>query len=138
MRTLMVIALLGASFWFNACYAAEPGCDGSGGLEFVCGIRNGEDLVLIPGTSWIVASGFDAGEGVSLIDARNRAHSTLYPGEGPRASHDPQFADCTTPPAPATWVTHGLHLRPGSNGHSTLYVVGHGSREAIEVFDVEA
>jgi hypothetical protein len=29
-----------------------------------------------------------------------------------------------------------LSIQPGKNGHSTLYVVGHGGREAIEVFDV--
>jgi sugar lactone lactonase YvrE len=31
-----------------------------------------------------------------------------------------------------------LCLWPGADGHSTLYVVGHGGREAIEVFDVDA
>ncbi len=116
----------------------EPDCGGSGGLEFVCDIRNAEDLVLVPGTPWIIASGFAPGAGISLIDSRNGAHSTLYPGESPRASHDPLFADCATPPVPATLVTHGLNLRPGSIGHSTLYAVGHGAREAIEVFDVDA
>ena len=110
----------------------------SGGLEFVCGIKNAEDLVLVPDTPWIIASGMAAGAGITLIDSRNGAHSTLYPGESPRASHDALFADCTTPPAPATVVTHGLNLRPGNNGHSTLYAVGHGAREAIEVFDVDA
>jgi hypothetical protein len=29
-------------------------------------------------------------------------------------------------------------LRPGENGHSTLYVAAHGGREAIEVFGVDA
>ena len=138
MRTLMVVALVGASLLFNAVKAAEPGCEPSGGLEFVCGINNGEDLVLVPGTPWIIASGYAAGAGIVLIDSRSGAHSALYPGESPRADHEPLFANCATPPAPALWVTHGLNLRPGSNGHSTLYAVGHGAREAIEVFDVDA
>ena len=138
MRILMAVALLGALFSFDAVQAAEPGCEPSGGLEFVCGIKNAEDLVLVPDTPWIIASGMAAGAGISLIDSRNGAHSTLYPGESPRASHDSLFADCATPPAPATLVTHGLNLRPGTNGHSTLYAVGHGAREAIEVFDVDA
>jgi hypothetical protein len=33
---------------------------------------------------------------------------------------------------------HGLSLRPGANNRHTLYVVRHGAREAIEVFDVDA
>ena len=33
---------------------------------------------------------------------------------------------------------HGLYLRPGEEGRHTLLVVGHGAREAIEVFDVDA
>ena len=42
------------------------------------------------------------------------------------------------PPDPAKAITHGLNLRAGADGHSTLYAVGHGAREAIEVFDVDA
>jgi hypothetical protein len=137
MRTPMVIALVGA-FSFNAVQASEPECGRSGGLEFVCGIKNGEDLVHVPGTPWIISSSYAAGAGIALIDSRNGAHTTLYPGQSPRADHDPVFADCATPPAPAALVTHGLHVRPGSNGHSTLYAVSHGAREAVEVFDVDA
>lgn len=39
---------------------------------------------------------------------------------------------------PDAFVAHGLNIRPGADGHSTLYVVGHGEREAIEVFEVDA
>lgn len=138
MRTLMSVVLLGASLSFTVLQASEPGCERSGELEFVCGLKNAEDLALVPGTPWIIASGFAAGAGMTLIDSRDGAHSMLYPDASPRASHDALFAACSTPPAPAQWVTHGLNLRPGRNGHSTLYAVGHGAREAIEVFDVDA
>jgi hypothetical protein len=138
MRILMAVALIGASFAFDAVQAAEPGCEAFGGIEFVCGIKNAEDLVLVPGTRWIIASGMAPGAGISLIDSRDGTHSTLYPGQSPRSSHDSLFANCATPPSSATLVTHGLNLRPGANGHSMLYVVGHGAREAIEVFDVDA
>jgi sugar lactone lactonase YvrE len=33
-------------------------------------------------------------------------------------------------------VTHGLHISEAREGHSTLYAVGHGGREAVEVFDI--
>ncbi|MDK1097757.1 MAG: hypothetical protein QGM47_10975, partial [Actinomycetota bacterium] len=42
-------------------------------------------------------------------------------------------------PGPNTvFQPHGLTLREGSGGVHTLYVVGHGAREAIEVFELDA
>ena len=35
-------------------------------------------------------------------------------------------------------MTHGLALRAGRNSTHTLYAVHHGSRESIEVFEVDA
>ena len=79
------------------------------------------------------------GAGLSLIDTRAAKWTALYPGDRPQARHDAaSFPDCSTPPAAAALNTHGLNLRAGAGGHSTLYVVGHGAREAIEVFDVDA
>jgi len=137
MQKLWVVLLVGV-FAYDSVDASEPNCRGSGGLEYVCGLSSAEDLVLVPDTPWIIASGFSAGAGIALLDSRSGAHSVLYPGEHSRVSHDPQFAGCTAPPDSATLVTHGLNLRPGSHGHSTLYVVSHGPREAVEVFDVDA
>ncbi len=112
-------------------------CAPSGGLEFVCGLTNAEDLVEVPETRWIIASGMAEGGALSLIDARAKTWRTAYPGDSPRASHDrTAFPSC--PGAPTSLVSHGLTLLPGENGRHTLYVVGHGDREAIEVFDVDA
>ncbi|HVS25646.1 MAG TPA: hypothetical protein VMU03_18110 [Gammaproteobacteria bacterium] len=122
----------------GAAQAADDGCKPNGGLEFVCGLKNAEDLVALPGTAWIIASGMSAGVGISLIDSRDGSHSVLYPGQSPAAKHDSEFADCATPPDPAKLETHGLNLRAGANGHSTLYAVAHGARESIEAFDVDA
>jgi len=95
--------------------------------------------VLVPGTQWIIASGFAPGAGLYLIDTETKTFTTGYPGDNARAAQDMQaWGNCPGAPDSAALVTHGLNLRPGSNGHSTLYVVGHGGREAIEVFDVDA
>jgi hypothetical protein len=32
-------------------------CTPSGGLTFICGVQNAEDLVLVPNTRWLIASG---------------------------------------------------------------------------------
>ncbi len=137
MRIVTSVALLAALYGFSA-HAADN-CDPSGGLEYVCGPKNAEDLVRVPGTRWIIASGMDAGAGIKLIDSQNGRWSVLYPGDSPAAKHDSAaFPDCGSPPNPALLQTHGLNLRPGRGGHSTLYAVGHGAREAIEAYDVDS
>ncbi len=119
--------------------AAGSTCDASGDYAFVCGPRNAEDLVLIPGTRWIIASGMAADAAIYLIDSRQKTWTELYPADAPRAEQDMKtYGACPGSPDPNSFVTHGLNLRPGTDGHSTLYVVGHGGREAIEVFDVNA
>ena len=119
--------------------AAELACEPAGELGFVCGPRNPEDLVRVPGTRWIIASGMAAGAPIYLVDAQSRTWSELFPSSAPRSDHDRQsYGMCPGAPAPGSLVSHGLNLRPGDDGHSTLYVVGHGGREAIEVFDVDA
>ncbi len=138
----MIIRTLGLFFCVSmlagAAHAADEGCAPSGTVQFVCGPKNAEDLVAVPGTKWLIASGMTPGAGLALIDTRDGSWRVAYPGAGPRAAHDATYAVCTTPPAAATFTTHGLNLRPGARGHSTLYAVAHGSRESIEVFDVDA
>jgi hypothetical protein len=113
--------------------AAQSGCAAIGDVEFVCGPRNAEDLVQVPGTQWIVASGMAAGAGFYSIDSSSGSWSALPI----QARHDTgAFPNCPAAPSLASLETHGLNIRAGSSGHSTLYVVGHGAREAIEIFDV--
>lgn len=118
---------------------ANEACQASGDYRFVCGLGNPEDLVLVPETHWIISSGMAPGASVYLIDSQKKSWSVLYPGETPIAKQDmARYGACPGSPDPNTFVTHGLNIRPGKDGHSTLYVVGHGGREAIEVFDVDA
>jgi hypothetical protein len=119
--------------------AGQTGCEPAGDYGFLCGIPNAEDLVHLPGTRWIIASSLAPTGGLFLIDAQAKSFTALYPGAAPRAVQDMQtFGACPGSPDPNAFVTHGLALRPGRDGRSTLYVVGHGGREAIEVFDVAA
>jgi hypothetical protein len=111
---------------------AQPACPTEATQRFVCGPKNAEDLVQIPGTSWILSSGMADGASFFLIDSRNGAWRAL----GFDANHDAAFAQCPAPPALGTFNTHGLNIRAIKRGHARLYVVGHGAREAIEVFDI--
>jgi hypothetical protein len=130
---LRLTVLVCLSCWLAAPASAQS-CGPAHGLEFVCGPKNAEDLVRVPGTPWIIASGMAAGANFVLIDSRDGTHSGLRP----QAKHDAMFANCATPPDPSKAITHGLNLRAGARGHSTLYVVLHGARESIEVYDVDA
>ncbi len=119
--------------------AADNECTASGEYEFVCGPQNAEDLALVPDTKWIISSSMAAGAMIYLIDSEEKTWSELYPADSPHARQDMEiYGACPGTPDPNNFVTHGLNIRAGVNGHSTLYVVGHGGREAIEVFDVDA
>jgi hypothetical protein len=115
--------------------SAQERCEPLGDVEFVCGPTNAEDLVLVPGTKWIIASGMAAGAGFYAIDSTSGGWSAL----AARAQYDAAaYPNCSSAPAAEDLETHGLNIRAAARGRSTLYVVGHGAREAIEVFDVDA
>jgi hypothetical protein len=131
-RNIIIFAVL---CFASAAAQAQESCESSGGVDFVCGPKNAEDLILVPGTKQIISSGMTEGVGFYLIDSRDGSWSALQT----QARHDAAaFPNCPTPPSAATLNTHGLSVRAGASGRSTLYVVGHGAREAIEVFDVDA
>ncbi|MGE3462827.1 MAG: hypothetical protein AB7I04_13010 [Pseudomonadales bacterium] len=117
----------------------SAGCDATAGLSYVCGPINAEDLVQIPQTRWVLSSGMAPGGGIYLVDSVSRQWRQLYTGAPDQVRHDAAtYGTCPDAPALASFVSHGLHLRAKGDGRATLYVVGHGGREAIEVFDVDA
>jgi hypothetical protein len=127
-RWLPVVALLGLS---HAAFAQQA-CEPAGGLRFVCGPKNAEDLVLVPGTDWIISSGLADGASFFLIDSRSGDWRPLAFGVKPEAA----FSRCASPPDVTRFNTHGLSIRNLGGNVWRMHVVGHGAREAIEVFDV--
>lgn len=127
---LAPLMLVGAS---GIAMGAEAPCDAAGDVRFVCGPRNPEDLVSVPGTRWIIASGGEKGTNFYLVDSASRQWRAL-PFSVPSGSGSSQ---CPQAPVPATLQTHGLHIRSAGRGRAILHVVGHGAREAIEQFDVD-
>jgi len=119
---------------------AGAACAPMGGVSFVCGARNPEDLVPVPGTRWLIASGLKAGAGLKLIDTNARTARPFYTGELSQQHPDKKlFANCPGPPDPRRFSAHGIYLRrAGAPGHYTLYVVSHGELESIQVFEVDA
>ncbi len=114
-------------------------CDPRGPVKFVCGLNGPEDLAQVPGTRWLIASSF-AGDGLALVDTRTAAVTQLFPSAAATERLDAATYDaCPGPPVTAPlFQTHGLFMKPGRGGRHTLYVVSHGPRESVEVFEIDA
>ena len=120
-------------------FAADEECESSADYQFLCGMQNPEDLVRVPDTRWIIASSMRPGGGLYLIDSKKKTWSEINLGEKLQHRQDMAlYGACPGVPVAENLITHGLHLRPGENRQSALYVVAHGARESIEVFEVDA
>lgn len=117
---------------------SPAGCAPAGGLNFVCGIENPEDLVPVPDSRWLLASGMADGSGLHLIDTQAKRASTIFGGAtGAVRADRARFPGCPGPLDPKKANLHGLSLRPARAGRYTLYATNHGGRESIEVFEID-
>jgi hypothetical protein len=108
-------------------------------LSFVCGIENAEDLVLVPNSRWIVASGMAPGSGLHIVDTQAKTARKVYaPGTANARADKTRYASCPGPLDAKQAVLHGLALRPAANGRYTVYATNHGGRESVEVFELDA
>lgn len=131
---LAIAALLAGGGESDACVQR-------GQLRFVCGVEDAEDLAILPGAAWVVASGMgrDKPHGaLHVINIATKAWRRWYPDTPLVARPDlAAFPDCPSPPDPARFWSQGLHVRVTGPASARLYVAGHAEREAIEVFDVD-
>ena len=118
-----------------------PPCTNTADVQFACGLQAPEDLVVVPGGQWVVASSFSAAGGINLIRVSDRTVVRAYPTATSMEAFDARtYKSCPAVPdaaIKAKYQTHGLSLREGRNGVHTLYVVVHGARESIEVFTLD-
>ena len=117
-------------------------CTPAGNVQFVCGQEAPEDLVVLPGGNWVVASVFAGNGGIRLINTSDRTTIIGYPAPNAPDKLDAKTYDsCPGPPdaaQKAKFRTHGLAIRAGGNSIHTLFAVHHGARESVEVFQVDA
>ena len=138
------LLLLGTAILFMGTGAAaeSAACEPHDGVEFICGLQNPEDLIWVPGSEWLIASGLAEGDTpgqLYLINPADRSFETLYAGAESQARHDTEmFGDCPGLPDPARLSMHGLSIRAHTKTMQHLYVTGHGAREAIEVFEIDS
>jgi len=138
-RVLAMLVLLAAGIGGSISVGAQSAsCAPAGGLTFICGVPNPEDLVLVPNTRWLIASGMAPGSGLHLVDTRAKTARNLYAAGAAKTRADrTKFASCPGPLDPAKAVLHGLSLRPAQNGLYTVYATNHGGRQSIEVFELD-
>lgn len=96
--------------------------------HFVGGVWNPEDLVRLPGTSWVIVSAMRSeqrpGALLAIDTRRARSAVALYPTPSP------------LPDAPAAdaFAPHGIDARALGNGRFELLVVDHSGGETIDRF----
>lgn len=119
--------------------AAAQSCADSGGVGYVCGVNNPEDLIRVDGTPFVLVGNMgdteSQGGGFFAVDVRTRAVRAVRPDFSSRAQD--AYRGCPGPPDPAKFSVHGLDLKTERSGR-TVYAVNHGGRESIEVFRLEA
>src|SRR5215203_835506 len=118
-----------------AAQAAD--CSPAAGLTFICGLQNPEDLVVVPGTRWLLTSGMSPGAGLTLVDTQAKSVRKLFaPGTAVARADRTRFGSCPGALDPKQAVLHGLALRPAAAGRYTVYATNHGGRESVEVFEL--
>jgi hypothetical protein len=114
---------------------AASACPPAGNLNFICGLDAPEDLVVVPGTRWMIASGMKAGSGLYLVDTSEK--SAMPMGIAAPRPDTTRFAACPGPLDMTQAVLHGLSLRTIDDERHTMFATNHGGRESIEVFEVD-
>ena len=138
MKRILIAAILTIAA-AHLTAAQQTSCAPSGGLTFICGVANPEDLVLVPNSRWMLASGMAPGSGLHLVDTRAKTVKNLYPAGAANTRADKtKYAMCPGPLDPKQALLHGLSIRPAAAGRYTIYATNHGGRESVEVFELDA
>jgi hypothetical protein len=109
-------------------------------LGYVKDVYSAEDFAHISGTKWLVTSGMAGPNNqghLYAVDIETKVASEIFPTGGDNRP-DASAYDNVEPPDLNDFSAVGVALREGSAGLHTLYVVNHGGRAAIEVFEIDA
>jgi len=118
-------------------HAQDDTCAPVDGFGFICGMERPEDLKLIPGTRWLISSGFREGSGLKLVDTADKTMQPWWRGTADQiGTVSAEFPSCDGAPDVQTFNVQGLSLRTSATNRYRLYAVNHGGRESVEVFDV--
>ena len=131
-RTIVTVALA-----LGVAGSSAAACEPDGEVQFLCGPVSPEDLAPVPQSPWVIVSSMVDEGPLYLADTRDHSSAVLFPTETSRPRHDTSTYPSCPGPVTSQFRPHGLNLRVGNDDTHTLYVVGHGAREAIEVFELD-
>lgn len=136
--------VVGAAIWSAhlgpAVAATAADCAPAGDVKFICNAPDVEDFAPVSGTHWVIGSDLaPAGQQgyLQLFDTRNDTVTAVQPDAIAIRPNKTRYSDCPGAPDMKTFGPHGLDLTRGAGQHRTLYVVNHGGRESVEVFEVD-
>ena len=142
MKYLFIFAAFALFLLGGQAPQAEPiiDCVPKGNARPICGFKNPEDIIGLPGDQAILLGEYghsteESGRLVVLELESEKQHTVFRGGQGKGA--EPGWGDpsCTTPPR-KSFNAHGIDLVRRNDGRLQLLVVQHGSREAVELFEV--
>ncbi len=118
-------------------------CGTHGDVEILCGTRSPEDLEVTPDGKFLIVSQFvnaggrggggNSGAGLGLFDMAKQTYSKMPVSSEPRKD----WGDPACPgPVGDAMVPHGTSLSKRANGVMQLYVVNHGGRQSMEMFEL--
>jgi DNA-binding beta-propeller fold protein YncE len=116
-------------------------CGVHGDIEVLCGARSPEDLELAPDGKYLIATEFidlgrkgAVGAGMALFDLTKKTFTKMAVTDEP----DKAWGDAACPgPIDDALVSHGESLAKRRDGKWALYVVNHGGRQSIEMYEVK-
>src|SRR5262249_40081943 len=115
MRRLVGFGVVVLAVAAGAARVGSAACEAAGNIKFVCGQAGQEDLIVVPGGRWMIASGMIAKGSLRLIDVRSRTTTELFPA--PDAAERLDTALYSSCPGPIDrsegekFRAHGLYLR---------------------------
>jgi len=114
-------------------------CGKHGEIEILCGTNSPEDLELTPDGKFLIATQFlnqgrgGPGGGMALFDLSKKTFSKLVITSEP----DKSWGEPACPgPIGEALLSHGSSLAKRKGGGWALYVVNHGGRQSIEMFEL--
>ena len=138
MRRMFPVLFVTAACVLSLAAPSAAQCEPDGDVQFVCGPVSPEDLALVPDSPWVIVASWEDDGYLSAADSRDHSTTRLFPTATSQARHDTATYGACAGMTTDGFRAHGISLRPGSGGTHTLYVVRHGQREAVEVFEIDA
>jgi len=115
-------------------------CGAHGDTEVLCGTRSPEDLEVTPDGKFLIVPQFvngrggPGGIGLTLFDIAAKTYAKMPVTVEPRKD----WGDASCPGTIGDMLTpHGISLAKRSGGAMELYVVNHGGRQSMEMFELK-